>query len=183
MDVVSDLSEVQPGEPEPQGVRAEEQHGPLKLTPLKLRSVEDATAIAHRYASLKLPLDDVNVFVSHLVDRKDSVFFDVGGTGLVYFTSTLPGFMTNFHMVFWDQKLPRTRWQLAKDAMQYMFDEIQVIRIQAFSCSKNYIYNDKLRKLGFTFEGTLRSAWQSPMGVDDMFVFGLLKEDVRGKHK
>jgi hypothetical protein len=183
MDQVSDLSEVQYGEPGDIGVRpAREQQrtGKLSLSDcrlLQLHSVEEASDIINAYQALDIPKEATFALIDHLTQRRDAWFVDVGGAGLFYLTGIVLHFTANVNVVFWDKKFGRDRRDIVQCLSVRVFELFDLQRLQATVPASNVPLRTQLERAGFTVEGALRNGWYDAMGLQTLYVLGMVREE------
>lgn len=61
--------------------------------------------------------------------------------------------------------------------IQYGFEQMNLNRIEAFTSHENEVSKKLLLKNGFIQEGVLREHYQTPEGITDSVLFGLIKSD------
>jgi len=70
-----------------------------------------------------------------------------------------------------------------QEVMRYMFEEVQVNRIEAGFDSNNPNSGRVMEKVGMQREGFLRQAGRNNQGLFDLVFYGILKEDWLGLQK
>lgn len=178
MDHVNDIHQVQHSEPSVHSVRAEPEANPrLKL--LVIRDEMHAAELLAKYHALSIPKEHVQLFQMHLLGRRDSVFHEVGDNeGLVFFTNVMPRYKATFGLLFWDRKLSARRRAAVREGIVDAFKNFELVRVQADISAKNAPMRTFLQRLGFVYEGTLRSDWVDESGIADRLTFGLLRQEL-----
>lgn len=149
------------------------------LSPLVLTDEQRIKELVAAYESTSIPVEHVNLFKQHLLQRLDAWFVEVADVGLVYLTGIVPGFVANLQVIFWDKKFGKDRRELVQKVLATGFEEFALTRVNCFVPETNVtMATVALRKIGFTQEGTMRKAWRDGNFDVDMLVFGLLKEEV-----
>lgn len=109
--------------------------------------------------------------------RKNTVVFETEG-GIVILTGIDPGLKATFHPVFWDHKLS-SRLDDLQDLIVWVFVWFNLERLETMVAPYARAAMRFLEKrLGFHYEGTLRSYVRKngkPMG---MKVYSILREEV-----
>jgi len=145
-----------------------------------IQSEDHALRILRLYDKMQVPKEHFEVFRHHLLGRRDSYFLEVGDAeGLVQFTPVVPRIKAQFSVVFWDQKLSAKRRVAVKEAIVDAFKNFALIRVQADISAKNVPMKTFLQRLGFTYEGTLRSDWIEQNGLSDKLVYGILAQELK----
>ena len=62
-------------------------------------------------------------------------------------------------------------------ALEYVFDKLQINRLHCEVLSGNHQVINLHTKAGFTREGYLRQACQTPRGIEDIVIFGMLRDE------
>jgi RimJ/RimL family protein N-acetyltransferase len=154
----------------------EEVHVPLKL--LEFESLGDIQRILALYDGLRVPKQDRSQFAYHLTQDRAAWFLEIGDIGLAYFTSVLPQNRATFNVVFWDQKLGKSRVHAAREACKLATERFELQRIGAQMKWSNRVLRDFLKRVGFIWEGTIRKGWLDEKGFEDMILLGVIREEL-----
>lgn len=68
-----------------------------------------------------------------------------------------------------------------KEIIRFLFEEVDVNRIEAYHDIRNPASGRVMQKCGMKFEGVLRQAYLFKNGVADVYVYSILKSDIK-KH-
>ena len=141
------------------------------------RDVKDVQTLMLRYASLELHRDPGDVFLHHLLQRRDAWFVEAP-FGMFYLTNIVPDVMAEFAMVFWDQRMPGERASYMKRVVQAAFDMFQLERLGAVFPSDIKAQTRFLMKAGWTLEGRLRHSRIIRGEFVDLTVCSVLRDEV-----
>lgn len=182
MDSVEHLSEVHFSEPGGNSVRSGEQRDTVKLTledcrPFRVESIEQVADLIKKYAELALPIEAPLVFASHLTQRPDAWFVELGEVGLFYLTNIVLHFAADANVVFWDRRFGRDRRDVVQSLVCSAFDLFDLKRIQARIPAVNVPLRTQLQRSGFKEEGVLRSAWIDENGLQSLHVLSMIREE------
>ena len=116
------------------------------------------------------------VYLKQFVKR-DTIVLENDG-GIIIITKIDPGLKATFHPVFWDHKLS-ARYEDLKDVLVWVFLYFNLERVetQIAPYAKAAIRFIE-KKMGFTYEGTLRSYVRKNNSPMDMKVYSILKGEV-----
>ena len=116
------------------------------------------------------------VYLKQFVKR-DTIVLENNG-GIIIITKIDPGLKATFHPVFWDHKLSARREEL-KDVLLWVFLYFNLERIetQIAPYAKAAIRFIE-KKMGFSYEGTLRSYVRRHGSPMDMKVYSILRTEV-----
>lgn len=109
--------------------------------------------------------------------KRDTIVLENEG-GIIIITKIDPGLKATFHPVFWDHKLS-ARYEDLKDALLWLFMYFNLERVdtQIAPYAKTSIRFIE-EKMGFTYEGTLRSYVRRKGLPMDMKVYSILRGEV-----
>lgn len=177
MDVESGVSGVRRSESGRDDLRpGATEAAPVIIRELKIESVEDIKRLLALYESVDVPKDPGNVFLEHLVNRRDSWFVEVGDIGLVYFTGIIPEFTSTMHVIFWDQKLGRGRVPYVKNIVRSAFELFALRKINVVTIAKPM--QEFLKDVGFQWEGKIRRGTIVNGEMKDVRLFGIIPEEI-----
>lgn len=77
---------------------------------------------------------------------------------------------------WWNQGIVTEALQ---EIIRFLFEEINVNRIEAYHDVKNLGSGRVMQKCGMKFEGVLRQAYKFKNGVSDVFIYSILKDDIK----
>ena len=104
-----------------------------------------------------------------------SVLLGSGGAGIYY--PIQEGTAAEAHIHIWDPQW-YGRAPVFKRLNKWAMDKWDLLRLTAHIPSRNRLANKLAQDLGFQLEGRLRQAVRYNEGVDDLMVYGLLREEV-----
>lgn len=109
--------------------------------------------------------------------KRDTIVLENAG-GIIIITKIDPGLKATFHPVFWDHKLS-ARYEDLKDVLVWVFLYFNLERIetQIAPYAKAAIRFIE-KKMGFSYEGTLRSYVRRHGSPMDMKVYSILRTEV-----
>jgi hypothetical protein len=109
--------------------------------------------------------------------KHDTIVLENDG-GIIIITKIDPGLKATFHPVFWDHKLS-ARYEDLRDVLVWVFLYFKLERVetQIAPYAKAAIRFIE-KKMGFTYEGTLRSYVRRHGNPMDMKVYSILREEV-----
>jgi hypothetical protein len=134
--------------------------------------------IIQRYHGLNVPKDDAAHFVYSLTQCRDAWFIECGDVGLVYLTAIRPEYDGQLHVVFWDGHLTEDRREAVKSVLRTGFKLFDLQRVSSVAAASNQPMRQMLLKVGFALEGVVRRSWLGPDGLQDTFLFGILREEL-----
>jgi len=117
-----------------------------------------------------------DVYLKQFVKRDTIVLENKGG--IIIITKIDPGLKATFHPVFWDHKLS-ARYEELKDVLVWVFLYFNLERVdtQIAPYAKGAMRFIE-KKMGFTYEGTLRSFVKKNNSPMDMKVYSILRGEV-----
>lgn len=134
------------------------------------------------YTALDVPKQGLERFTWHLTQDRTSWFLEMtdGETpvGLVYFTHVIPHVSAMFNVVTWDGKMPKPRVEAMRRACQLAAERFSLERIGMQIKWSNRVMKDVLKRIGMTYEGTIRKGWVDAKGIEDALLFGVIKEEL-----
>ncbi len=109
--------------------------------------------------------------------KRDTIVLENEG-GIIIITKIDPGLKATFHPVFWDHKLS-ARIEDLKDVLAWVFLYFNLERVetQIAPYAKAAIRFIE-KKMGFSYEGTLRSFVRKNDSPMDMKIYSILREEV-----
>jgi len=109
--------------------------------------------------------------------EKDTVVLEMDG-GIILLTHIIPGLRCEVHVVFWDHKLSARKEKL-KELMVWAFLTFDLFRIETFVASyARALMRFIEKKMGFTYEGTMRQRVLHKGLPTDLKVYSILREEV-----
>lgn len=152
------------------------------ICPMTL-TFEKIDEIWSRLANVPYIFDDVtrgnkSAYMNRFFE-KDTVAYELGDFGLMYFTEVRVGFNANGHIVFWDRRF-KNRAPIAKVICQRMFEEFEVHRISALIPVFNRAAIIFTKRIGFKLEGVAREVCLSLGKWHDSAILSLLRRDLDG---
>ena len=116
------------------------------------------------------------VYLKQFVKRDTIVLENEGG--IIIITNIDPGLKATFHPVFWDHKLSARKEEL-KDVLVwgFLYFNLERVDTQIAPYAKGAIRFIE-EKMGFTYEGTLRSYVKRKGNPMDMKVYSILRTEV-----
>lgn len=147
---------------------------------LRLDDLQKVEEILQLYIETNVPRDDIELFKIHLLQRVDTWFVEVADVGLIYLTDVIPTFSANLKVIFWDRKFGKERRELVQRVLATAFNQFYLKRVQSLVPTTNRpLAETEMKKIGFIQEGLCRKAWREG-GVDyDLYIFSLLKNEVK----
>ena len=114
-------------------------------------------------------------FWAAMTDRRN-LFYDIGpGLGLVAILHIRPGLDGTVFFVGFDREL-RGKEDVFRGTLAHAFDVARLARVTAYTPSPNVVTVKLLARLGFQWEGVIRSGWWWGDELVDVQVNGLLRE-------
>ncbi len=109
--------------------------------------------------------------------KRDTIVLENKG-GIIIITKIDPGLKATFHPVFWDHKLS-ARYEELKDVLvwAFLYFNLERVETQIAPYAKAAIRFIE-KKMGFTYEGTLRSYVRKNNNPMDMKVYSILRTEV-----
>jgi hypothetical protein len=123
------------------------------------------------------PTKDDSVRFAELLGHPASHSFIVDEGGLIFLSDVEPGNMGFFNGIVWDEKL-YGQTARAKEILAFLFKLLGLRRVSAVVPEDNKLARKYVEKMGFKKEAQFRKAIRRPDGPIDMFVYGLLREEV-----
>jgi hypothetical protein len=121
-------------------------------------------------------MKDPEVYLKKFLDRH-SVIIETDG-GFMSVLNIKEGLKAEAHFCFWDKKLS-ARSELIKDCMVWTFLQFDLFRLETFVADYARAVRRFLEKrLGFTYEGTMRDALRHDGQLIDKHVYSILREEV-----
>jgi len=109
--------------------------------------------------------------------KRDTIVLENSG-GIIIITKIDPGLKATFHPVFWDHKLS-ARYEDLKDALVWLFLYFNLERVDTqINPNARAAIRFIEKKMGFTYEGTLRSYVKRKGSPMDMKVYSILRGEV-----
>ena len=116
------------------------------------------------------------VYLKQFIKRDTIVLENAGG--IIIITKIDPGLKATFHPVFWDHKLSARKEDL-KDVLVWVFLYFKLERIETqIAPYARAAIRFIEKKMGFTYEGTLRSYVRRHGSPMDMKVYSILRTEV-----
>lgn len=112
--------------------------------------------------------------------RVNTLAYEIGDFGLVYFTDVCPPINAVAHVIFWDRKFT-SRTPIFKYLCEQVFDKYQVHRISSIVPTFNRAAILFAKRTGFHLEGVHREIVLSLGKWHDAAVLGLLRRDLNGQ--
>jgi len=107
-----------------------------------------------------------------------SMFFEIGDfEGVFWLANMRLGNKAVGHIVLWDEKW-KGKYQLAKEVIRFIFQLLNLQRLEAFVPTKNTKACKYAERLGFTLEGVLRRFDRYDEQYVDVAAYSLLKEEL-----
>lgn len=136
-----------------------------------------------KYDALDVPKQNRSQFAFHLTQDRQSFFLELVdenqvSVGLVYFTQVLPLLSATFNVVTWDGKLSKDRCAAMREGLRLCMTRFQLQRIGAQIKWSNRVIRDVLKRIGMTWEGTVRKGWVDVKGCEDALLFGVIREEL-----
>jgi len=120
--------------------------------------------------------DDTERF-AELLTHPASHAFIVDDGALLFLSDVEPGNMGFFNGIVWDDKL-YGQTERAREILAFLFQLLGLRRVSAVVPEDNKLAQKYVEKMGFKREAQFRKAIRRPSGPIDMFVYGLLREEV-----
>jgi RimJ/RimL family protein N-acetyltransferase len=117
----------------------------------------------------------IELAVHNLRAAQDSCVL-LGDGGVVLYFPVQPGLMAQGHIHIWDPQW-YGRVEILKKLNRWAMKKWDLLRLTVQPPKRNKLANKLAQDLGFTQEGVLRSAVRYNEGVDDLVVYGLLREE------
>lgn len=111
--------------------------------------------------------------------RVNTIAYEIGDFGIVYYTDVCPPINAVAHVIFWDRKFT-SRTPIFKRLCEIMFDTYQVHRISSIVPTFNRAAILFAKRTGFHLEGVHREIVLSLGKWHDAAVLGLLRRDLNG---
>jgi hypothetical protein len=121
---------------------------------------------------------DKNQFVGIFL-RPDTIAYEVGDYGIIYFTDVLPPVNACGHILFWDRSF-KDRSNVGKYIARKVFNEFGVHRITSIIPVFNRAAVLFAKKIGFKVEGVNREVVFSLGKWHDTVMLSLLERDLDG---
>ncbi len=129
--------------------------------------------------------NNTSTFVDGMVSRdqfdrimmRDSIIYEIPGC-LIFMEHIIPHCRAEVHLAIWDKKISDKTDQL-KDLLMWVFMVFDLHRIETF-VPEDYRTMRRFveKKMGFTFEGTLRSRAIRRGRPIDMKAYAILRDEV-----
>lgn len=123
------------------------------------------------------PTEDDSVRFAELLAYPTSHAFIVDDGGLIFLSDVEAGNMGFFNGIVWDDKL-YGQTKRAREILAFLFKLLGLRRVSAVVPEDNKLARKYVERMGFKREARFRKAIRRPDGPIDMFVYGLLKEEV-----
>lgn len=112
------------------------------------------------------------------LSQENNLFYEVGELqGIIGILNVIPGLDGRLHVVMFDKVL-KGREELLRAAMQNAIQVAGLERISAHIPPSWDVTRKFVERVGFTREGRLRNAWRSAEGVEDVYIYGILAQEV-----
>lgn len=123
------------------------------------------------------PTEDDSVRFAELLAHPASHSFIVDDGALLFLSDVEPGNMGFFNGIVWNEKLYGQQ-KRAKEILAFLFELLGLRRVSAVVPADNKLAQKYVLSMGFKREAQFRKAIRRPNGPIDMFVYGLLREEV-----
>lgn len=123
------------------------------------------------------PTEDDSMRFAELLGHPASHSFIVDDGALLFLSDVEPGNMGFFNGIVWDEKL-YGQTKRAKEILAFLFRLLGLRRVSAVVPADNKLARKYVERMGFKKEAQFRKAIRRPDGPIDMFVYGLLREEV-----
>ena len=109
--------------------------------------------------------------------QPDTVVIELDG-GIILLTHIIQGLRCEVHMIFWDHKLS-ARQELLNELLIWAFITFDLYRIETFVASyARSVMRFIEKKMGFTYEGTMRNRIIHRGLPTNLKVYSILREEV-----
>jgi hypothetical protein len=118
------------------------------------------------------------VSFSNLLLTPNSIWLEVGETGLIYATDIVEGASLDIHAVFFDRSVA-DKVNVCREVAKWMFLETGIHRMNADVPVDYHATKRLLVKLGFRYEGTRRESVLRRSKWIDIALYGLTVDEAR----
>lgn len=134
-----------------------------------------------KFSQFPILFDDIvrgnfQTFIDELLDTR-SIVLATGDYGLCRIAKIIPGRSCNIHLTFWDRRF-RGRDGECKQAIKWLFHSMLLQRATIQVPEVAHYTANFVQALGFKREGRVRDAWSYKGKLVDIFVFGILRNEV-----
>lgn len=110
----------------------------------------------------------------------NTIILKVGDIGIVYITDLIPGDSAQGHFLFWD-RVSAGRHRVILASLQWVMDHFDLYRVGMEVPRHAYNALHRIYKIGFRVEGILRGAQLFDHVRHDIFLFGVLRDEITGQ--
>jgi hypothetical protein len=113
--------------------------------------------------------------------KRDTVAYEIGEHGLLYFTEVNPPINACVHIVFWDRKF-KDRVEPVRNIIKTLITDYDIHRVSALIPTFNRAAILFGKRVGFKVEGVLREVTFSLGKWHDAAILGALRRDLDGEY-